>query len=114
MPCRVDDYDYPRPAKTGPTQAEYDKIRTLADKLTHENDELRETLINLMADPEYKVPAKFKKLIEKAQVDHRQKDLDRLKRTFTTARDAEKLGLVMLADPKKPLEPQLGFDADDF
>lgn len=50
------------------------------------------------------------------QTKHRQDDLDRL--TVVFAKDVkthrERLMKVLFADPTEPLEPQLGFNPDDF
>lgn len=51
-----------------------------------------------------------------AQEKHRQADLDRLVRVLSASEpiDYEKLRKVLAADTSKPLEPQLGFNPDDF
>jgi hypothetical protein len=96
------------------TKAKVDNLKKIADKLTHENDMLREELLRIAEkDPKLLKPA-FLKKINAAQIKHRKEDLQRLEQTFRKSRDAEKLGLVMLADPTKPLEPQLGFNPDAY
>lgn len=82
------------------------------NSLTHENDMLREALMVAVSGGE--IDPDFLKTVYKNQVKHRKEDLKRLQKTFTESKDAEKLGLVMLADPTKPLEPQLGFDPDAY
>ncbi len=82
------------------------------NRLTHENDMLREALMVAVSGGE--VDPDFLKTVYKNQVKHRKEDLKRLEETFRASRDAEKLGLVLLADPTQPLEPQLGFDPDAF
>jgi hypothetical protein len=106
MPCRVDDYppDYENPST----------LRIKADALTAENDRLREVILRLTEDPGYKVPKTIMNKIRKDQVEHRKEDLARLERKFIKNRDTERLNKVWAADPKKPLEPQLGFDPDEF
>ena len=52
--------------------------------------------------------------IEADQVEHRKADLDRLMKTLGAAGDRERLAKVVAADPAQPLEPQLGFDPDQF
>jgi len=88
------------------------KYKEDLDKLTHENDVLREAILEVEA----KTPGLFKgaliKKIGVSQIKHRKEDLARLEKVFRKSKDAEKLGLVILADPAKPLEPQLGFDPD--
>jgi hypothetical protein len=104
MPCRMDDY---------PAVREITDPRLLKkfDKLTHENDVLREALL---AVPKEHVDPKARRLISKDQVAHRKEDLARLKTTFKQNRDFDRFEKVVLADPSKPLEPQLGFDPDAF
>lgn len=111
MPCRYDPgpEDYLRGER-----AKNEKLTKDLDKLTRENDMLREALLKLITDPTYKVPAAVVKKVSTDQTKHRKEDLKRLEKAFRESRDAEKLGKVMLADPTKPLEPQLGFDPDAF
>jgi hypothetical protein len=118
MPCRVEpSYD------ELPTNTLH--LRSQLDKLTAENDLLRETLLSVVESPTYTIPAKVLKLIEKDQVKHRKEDLIRLEKTFRDqiaatndhARERilyELLGRVVVAVPSKPLEPQLGFDPDKY
>jgi phosphoribosylaminoimidazole-succinocarboxamide synthase len=111
MPCRYD------PGPEDYLRTEKQKVAKLTkdlDKLTAENDRLREALLNLINDKDYVLPAEVVKEVQAEQVKHRKADLKRLERVFLTNKDALRLGKVLLADPKKPLEPQLGFDADEF
>jgi hypothetical protein len=102
-----------------PCRSDYPEIRTMVDptlaakldKLAHENDMLREALL---AVPQEHVDTKVRRLISKNQVEHRKEDLARLKETFRQRNDFGRFEKVILADPKKPLEPQLGFDPDAF
>lgn len=52
--------------------------------------------------------------IRERQIAHREADLSRLMRVFGANGDRKRLKLVLDADATKPLEPQLGFDADEF
>jgi len=106
MPCRYDE-----PIGVYRNNCNH---RPELDRLTAENDALREALLKITLDPDYKLPQRVKKAIELKQLEHRKADLKRLEATFRKNRDAERLGLVILADPTKELEPQLGFDADKF
>lgn len=139
MPCRVD-----------PTPAEIEAGRQAAlnrelakvveplqkrnDKLTHENDQLREIILRI-ADKD-SMPAELWNQIKKDQVEHRKEDLSRLAKTFNEKLAALYRGkkfqidnqgwrdqrdslfnfiqLVEKADPEHPLEPQLGFDPDAY
>jgi len=112
MPCRSGYEDEARVVyKQNPADA---KLLKDNDHLTHENDQLREALLLILDDRSYTPPDSTVKLIRKNQIAHRKEDLARLKKTFTKSKDAEKLGLVMLADPNKPLEDQLGFSPDVY
>lgn len=53
-------------------------------------------------------------VIRERQIAHREADLSRLMRVFGANGDRKRLKLVLDADATKPLEPQLGFNADDF
>lgn len=113
MPCIS---EYPGEREAG--------LREELDRLTHENDELREALLTLKDGGELR-PAMWMK-IGREQIKHRKEDLARLDRTLREAlRKAkpgvtnvtllyERLGRVVAADPSKPLEPQLGFDPDSL
>jgi hypothetical protein len=101
MPCQ-----YYAPGEAASIRA--NEYKAELDRLTRENDRLRELVLTGAVNPDER------KKIEKEQIKHRKEDLARLKKTFTDQRDAKRLGLVMLADPKRPLEAQLGFDPDDF
>lgn len=111
MPCTYDPgpSDYLRDER-----AKNEKMKKDLDRLTHENDQLREALLNLINDRDYVLPEPVVKKVSENQTKHRKEDLKRLKKTFIESEDATRLGLVILADPTKPLEPQLGFDPDDF
>ena len=114
MPCNSDYMD--------PTPAEREtKIRKEMDKLTRENDLLREMVINL--DQGGKLTATELRMVKRNQTAHRKEDLDRLEKTLREAitkgaTDSgnvyEMLGRVVVADPSQPLEPQLGFDPDSL
>lgn len=86
--------------------------KRLIDRLTRENDELREKLLTLLSGGTLTKPESNEILA--SQIAHRKEDLKRLKQQFKKNKDALRYGLVGLADPKKPLEPQLGFNPDDF
>lgn len=94
--------------------AQAKKFKEIADKLTHENDILRETILAVAEKNAKLFDAKLLKQVGIDQVKHRKQDLARLESVFRASKDAQRLGLVMLADPKKPLIPQLGFDPDEF
>lgn len=107
MPCRV---DMPEPKRVD--QSLYLEVKSIADNLTRENDELRELVLALNSGANLTKAQRDK--ILKDQIAHRKEDLKRLKQVFTDNKDATKLGKVILADPKKPLKPQLGFDPDQY
>lgn len=120
MPCRYDPgpEDYLRSEKV-----KTEKLTKDLDRLTKENDRLREALLNLINDKDYQLPAAVVKAVTKNQVKHRKEDLARLEKTFRQSiKDAEGdqpelfelLGRVLTADPDKDLTPQLGFDPDDY
>ncbi len=55
--------------------------------------------------------------LRKCQIEHRKDDLNRLVKAFAknpTEKNKERLKKVLDADPTKPLEPQLGFNPDDY
>jgi hypothetical protein len=108
MPCR---YDMP---VGNEDKATINRLRKDLDKLTAENDMLREAVLNLTRDREFELDPAVVKIIAEDQTKHRAADLKRLRNVFIKNRDAERLGLVMLADPKKPLEEQLGFSPDAY
>jgi hypothetical protein len=112
MPCQVDD-SYYRSSSTSYEQAA-SKFKELADNLTHENDMLREAILKAAETNPELFNKQTLKIVQADQIEHRKEDLKRLKKTFMKSKDAERLGKVMLADPKLPLEPQLGFDPDEF
>lgn len=117
MPCHYD----PGPDDLARSRADAErrlgnrltKLTKDLDKLTHENDILREAVL-AAAEAGFDIPPASLSLIEKEQIAHRKEDLKRLEKTFKESKDAQRLGLVVLADPTKPLEPQLGFDPDEF
>jgi hypothetical protein len=121
MPCRYDptpsEIEASRVAASERQKTKERRLRKDLDKLTADNDRLRETvveLVNRFPEVEDFVGAEVFALIEKDQIEHRKADLARLQRVFTANKDATRLGIVMLADPTKALDPQLGFSPDDF
>lgn len=126
MPCRYD----PGPEDHLRTELERNKkLRKDLDRLTHENDQLREALLRLITEENYVLPAPAFERIAETQTKHRQEDLDRLESAIREliGNDVdhvrltpsnielnlfEALGRVLTADPGKALEPQLGFDPD--
>lgn len=121
MPCRMDDYPPTSyvvreidTAEVRKLKADLERIKKAADKLTHDNDMLREAVLKAAnSDPKLYTKT-FLKKVGVDQIKHRKEDLARLEKTFRDSKDAERLGKVMLADPNHPLEPQLGFDPDKF
>ena len=108
MPCH-----YYTPGEEAEIRAT--KARKKLDELTAEADKLREILIDAVENNKVPEPdEKLMKEIVKRQIDHRKMDLARLEDTFTRNKDADRLKKVWAANPKLPLEPQLGFDPDDF
>ena len=118
MPCQV--YDPPRYGYTSHESCDKSlaaldaKWKKINDKLTLENDILRDVILGIAETNPELIPPKVFKKVEADQIKHRKEDLARLEKTFRASKDAERLGKVILADPKKPLEPQLGFNPDDF
>lgn len=104
MPCHSDYSDYDNTQRT----------REAMNKLTCENDMLRDALLNMINDRNYELPVAVIKVVQDEQIKHRKSDLKRLEKVFRESRDAEKLGLVLLADPRRFLEPQLGFNPDAY
>ena len=90
------------------------KLKKRNDALARENDMLRETILQLVHDPNYNIPSEVVDIVEKAQIAHRKVDLERLEQVFRLARNPEMLGKVLLADPNVSLEQQLGFNPDDY
>lgn len=101
-------------------------LERAVDRLTHENDVLREVVLQL-ADSLHGSPEAISGMesLRTMQTDHRREDLDRLERTLTTPHLYAEFELtpdvrrdmvrkVIQADPTKPLEPQLGFDPDAY
>ena len=122
MPCRYEEgpADFLRTEKQRTAQLTAD-----LDKLTAENDRLREAILTLIADREAELHPDVVKVIENDQTKHRKEDLRRLEKQFRTelaattdfARERvlhQLAGAVVTADPSKPLEPQLGYDPDTF
>jgi len=117
-----------------PTRGEVirQQVQAELDRITRENDRLREFLIHLHAGGE--LSAADWHWIDGEQVKHRKEDLVRLDRALrdiiATNKDGwvdmpsgrrmalssayERLGRVVAADASKPLEPQLGFDPDSI
>lgn len=112
MPCRSD-YMEPTPAETTAAHnAAMDSIRIELDRLTRENDELREMILRLNGGGQLTEGEAMRVGLE--QVDHRKADLARLEKTFIQAQDIARLEKVWNADPAFPLAPQLGFNPDDY
>jgi hypothetical protein len=114
MPCQVETYEDKGWNSARSANAEAERWKKIADKLTHENDILREVILAAAEKYPKAFTAKVLKQVNLDQIAHRKEDLRRLEKTFRASKDAEKLGLVMLADPTKPLEKQLGFDPDAY
>lgn len=128
MPCRVDDYEY-RPPTTGtavassstaskPAKASTPKKPTQARQieiLSAKVDYLRDVIWYLINDEE-KVTADELDIILSDQEKHRQVDLDRVAVVLSKnlKKNKELLQKVIDADISKPLEPQLGFNPDDY
>jgi hypothetical protein len=107
MPCQSNYDDYSNQSAT----------RAELNRLTAENDMLREALIKIFEEnPGFstKLPKKLVAAISTSQIKHRREDLDRLEKTFIKNKNTELLQKVWDADPSKPLEPQLGFNPDDY
>lgn len=111
MPCQMYSGDEIRAMDA---EGKASKYKAVADKLTHENDMLREAILEAAQKAPRAFTATFLKKVGLDQIKHRKEDLARLEKTFRKSKDAEKLGRVMLADPNKPLEKQLGFDPDAY
>lgn len=118
MPCQVEEpwessmrhYS----SEADKAQALAEKWKKIADKLTLENDLLREGILAAAEKAPKAFTTTFLKKVNLDQLAHRKEDLRRLEKVFRASKDAEKLGKVMLADPSKPLEKQLGFDPDAY
>lgn len=117
MPCGYFDNQY-ETRVVNVADAELTKLikeyKAALDTLTHDMDMLREAIIGVDKSNPGLFDKKVMHIVNFDQIKHRKEDLARLKKTFKKSKDAEKLGLVMLADPKEPLEPQLGFDPDEY
>lgn len=118
MPCQVEepwesDLRY-RKSEAESAKALAEKWKKIADKLTLENDILREGILAAAEKAPKAFTASFLKKVNLDQIAHRKEDLRRLEKVFRASKDAEKLGKVILADPNKPLEKQLGFDPDAY
>jgi chemotaxis protein histidine kinase CheA len=123
MPCNSDYMMSTRAEQDSAHHDEIARIKVELDRLTRENDLLREMVINL--DQGGKLTATELKLVKRNQVAHRKEDLARLERTLREAlarnppeQTADvlhlRLGRVVTADPDRVLEPQLGFDPDSL
>lgn len=91
-----------------------DQLRGYEDTirvLTSENLILRDSLLRMLEGAP--VGKRALDVIKKDQIELRKRTLEYLEERFRARRDAEKLGLVLLADPTEELEPQLGFDPRD-
>ena len=141
MPCRVEPTEYEleasRRAKTDKEIAKVvEPLQKRNDELTHENDQLREAILDLIekrTDVEGFFDETLIKKISRNQVEHRKEDLRRLEVSFLeniqkyakvsppTVKSYDMLDMytnllmrVRQADPSAPLEPQLGFDPDEY
>lgn len=125
MPCRVDDYEYTPPttrtvssASTNAKKVSTPKKPTQARQieiLSAKVDYLRDVIWYLINDEE-SVTASELDTILSDQEKHRQVDLDRVAVVLSKnlMKNKEKLKKVLDADISRPLEPQLGFNPDDF
>lgn len=125
MPCRVDDYEYTPPttktvssASTNAKKVSTPKKPTQARQieiLSAKVDYLRDVIWYLINDEE-SVTAEELDTILSDQEKHRQVDLDRVAVVLSKnlKKNKEKLQKVLDADISRPLEPQLGFNPDDF
>lgn len=123
MPCHDADDRYDRKPSYW-----YENARN--DELARENCLLRETVIKLATAPPgspVEVDKKVMQIINDSQSEHRKEDLRRLEKVFREkiaeqpdssmhplCNYYEMLGRVLMADHKKPLEIQLGFDPDKY
>lgn len=111
MPCRYD----PTPAEiAAPWKEKAESYKKKLDKLVPEADMLRELVIAFASGETPSLPKSVLNAIEKRQIEHRKADLERLEKTFIEKKDHELLKLVWAADARRPLEPQLGFDPDEY
>lgn len=117
MPC-ISDYPLDNPPSVNLAN-----VKLKLDRLTRENDWLREVTIRLVEGES--VTKQELARIRRDQTAHRKEDLARLEKSFrgsiadqkAMGREGQtdlhaKLGLVVTADPSHPLAPQLGFDPD--
>ncbi len=130
MPCRYDPTDEEiQASKDAQIAAATAPLIEKLDAFTHENDMLRELVLTSVHDQKpVQIDNGLLSIIAGRQIEHRQGDLTRLARTFTEAitahskqgnttavlEYADRLRKVTEADPRRPLEDQLGFDADAF
>lgn len=121
MPCRLEpwevEYENARiagrlafqiEAKRAAAEAEHEAV---ISQLSAKIDHLRDVIWYLVNDPNV-VESEVEQILAD-QERHRQDDLNRLLATKGFKRGA-KHQLVLAADPSYPLEPQLGFNPDDF
>lgn len=94
--------------------ARFNNLKTICDDLTYQNDVLREIVLEAYNSGKIELNDELAHKINVDQMNHRQEDLDRLEKVFLGSRDSEKLGKVWSADVQYPLEPQLGFDPNEF
>lgn len=128
MPCRVDNYEYHAPTtrtvKTASstakpaTKAETSRKPTQARQieiLSAKVDYLRDVIWYLINDEESVTAAELDTILSD-QEKHRQVDLDRVAVVLSKnlKKNKDKLQKVLDADISRPLEPQLGFNPDDF
>lgn len=105
------------PCQSGPMydeRTDWKVYKQELDALTAEADLLREAVIAYAEGKSPDLPPELLRKIKTRQTAHRKEDLARLEAVFVAAKDKDRLALVWAADPKKPLEPQLGFDPDAF
>lgn len=113
MPCTyIESPEEKRAAEKARVDALLKPYRRDLDRLTKENDFLRELVLTLADGAE--LTTAQRKHVEETQIHHRKEDLARLKETFKANNDWDRFEAVVKASPLEPLEPQLGFDPDEF
>ena len=126
MPCRVDDYEYRPPARTTsasstakttskPAESKKPAQARQIEILSAKVDYLRDVIWYLINDEKSVTAAELDTILSD-QEKHRQVDLDRVAVVLSKnlKKNKEKLQKVLDADISRPLEPQLGFNPDDF
>lgn len=94
-----------------PLEKDIAKLQNINNVLSVKLDRLHEDIIKYF-EGWLDVP-NFVKQVREDQIKHRQDDLDRLLASGTI-KDPDTIRRVALADPNLPLEPQLGFNPDDY